>query len=171
MEKKLTYGCVPMDPSTTQKEALKILGLCLELPEQERRAFLDEMCPDQPHIIAAVLELLKARRNVDDFMESSPIKELTKNGHKDKQVGAYKLVRVLGEAFSAIADQRWEDAVGHLTVAMADHARIGGSRAQRDLVEFSMVNALLRLGRAAEARRLLSIRRPVTLASNPVKGL
>lgn len=89
----------------------------------------------------------------------------------DARGPAGDMVRVLGEAFAALADQRWQDAVGHLSIAMADHARIGGSRAQRDLVEFSMVNALMRLGKADEARRLLAVRRPVTLKANPVAGL
>ena len=84
---------------------------------------------------------------------------------------AGELVRRLAEAFQAIAAGRWEEAVAFLTDAMGDHARIGGSRAQRDLIELAMTGCLLRLGRTEEARRLLSIRRPVHASKPMVKGL
>jgi hypothetical protein len=45
---------------------------------------------------------------------------------------------------------------------MSEHERIGASRAQRDLVEYAMTGALLRLGRAEEAARFLDMRRPHT---------
>lgn len=60
---------------------------------------------------------------------------------------AADVVRTLSDGFGALAAGRWEEAAAHLAVAMRDHARIGGSRAQRDLIEFAMAGALLRLGR------------------------
>ena len=81
------------------------------------------------------------------------------------------LVRTLAEGFRAIADGEWEAATGHLTRAMADHERIGGSRAQRYLVEYALLGALLKQGRAAEARLLLATRRPLKVGSHAVKGL
>lgn len=81
------------------------------------------------------------------------------------------LVRTLAEGFRAIADGEWEAATGHLTRAMGDHERIGGSRAQRDLVEYALIGALLKQGRAAEARLLLATRRPLKVGSHAVKGL
>jgi hypothetical protein len=83
---------------------------------------------------------------------------------------AADMVRVLAEAFSAIADGMWPEAAQHLTVAMADHARIGGSRAQRDLIEYAMVNVLLKLGQSDEARRVLAMRRPMTATRGVVAG-
>ena len=73
---------------------------------------------------------------------------------------ARDVVQVLAKAFGAIAKQRWKLAEAHLNIAMQDHARIGGSRAQRDLIEFAMSSVLLRQGQAPEARRLLAMRRP-----------
>ena len=70
------------------------------------------------------------------------------------------VVKVLAQAFGAIAAQNWAEAQAHLNIAMQDHARIGGSRAQRDLIEFAMTSVLLRQGQAATARQLLSMRRP-----------
>ena len=54
---------------------------------------------------------------------------------------------------------------------MSGHERIGGSRAQRDLVEYALLNALLKQGRADEARLLLATRRPLKIGSKAVKGL
>ncbi len=74
---------------------------------------------------------------------------------------AADLVGALARGFREIAAQHWENAAQHFTSAMADHARLGGSRAQRDMLEFALLSALLKLGRADEAQRILALRRPV----------
>jgi tetratricopeptide (TPR) repeat protein len=74
---------------------------------------------------------------------------------------AADLVPDLAEGFAQIAADNWAAATAHLTAAMADHARIGGSRAQRDLLELALLTALLRQGRAEEARHITALRRPV----------
>ena len=84
---------------------------------------------------------------------------------------AAHLVRDFAEAYSAIARQSWAEAVTHLSRAMADHARIGGSRAQRDLLEVTLLGALLKIGQADEARRLLVLRRPLLAETVPLEGL
>ncbi|MEM6407006.1 MAG: tetratricopeptide repeat protein [Pseudomonadota bacterium] len=71
------------------------------------------------------------------------------------------LVAPVARTWRAIAAQDWTGALAELTPVMADHARFGGSRAQRDLLELTMVNLLMRLGRAEEAQRLVKMRRPV----------
>jgi len=76
----------------------------------------------------------------------------------------------LAEAFGALSAGHWAEAAALLTEALADHARLGGSRAQRDLLEFALLGALLKLGRAEEARRLLALRRPAQTAA-PIAGL
>ena len=43
---------------------------------------------------------------------------------------------------------------------MAGHERLGGSNAQRDLLEFTLAEAIRKQGRAAEADRLIAMRRP-----------
>lgn len=84
---------------------------------------------------------------------------------------AADMVRDCAEAYRAIARQDWDEAVKHLTPLMADHARLGGSRAQRDLLDFTLLGALLKQGQAEEARRLLAMRRPVLAETKPVSGL
>ncbi|MEO0679669.1 MAG: tetratricopeptide repeat protein [Pseudomonadota bacterium] len=80
------------------------------------------------------------------------------------------LVRSLADAFDAFAAQRWAEAAAGFSHALGDHARLGGSRAQRDLLDFALLAALLKLGRAEEARRLLALRRPAQAAA-PLAGL
>jgi hypothetical protein len=77
----------------------------------------------------------------------------------------------MSEAFRAFAGQSWHEAIALLTPAMASHERIGGSRAQRDLLEFMYAGALMRLDRMDEANRLIQMRRPAKLDAHPVAGL
>lgn len=84
---------------------------------------------------------------------------------------AADIVRELAEAFGAMAAGNWSEAEAHFARTMSTHERIGGSRAQRDLLEYALLNALLKQGKAEEARLLLSTRRPLKVASRAVKGL
>ncbi len=90
---------------------------------------------------------------------------------RDARGPAAPLVRDVAAGFEALAAGAWAEASNHLTDAMADHARFGGSRAQRDLLEFALAGVLLRDGRAGEARRLLRLRRPQVDAAKAVSGL
>lgn len=80
---------------------------------------------------------------------------------------AADLVPDVALAWRAMAAGRWAEAARHLVAAMADHARIGGSRAQRDLLELSLVSCLLRQGRGEEARDIVALRRPVLRPALP----
>jgi hypothetical protein len=79
-------------------------------------------------------------------------------------------VRDLAEGFGAIAVEKWPEATNHLANVFWDHARIGGSLAQRDLIEFAMLATLLKLGRQNETHLLISTRRPLSSTANAVKG-
>jgi Tfp pilus assembly protein PilF len=81
------------------------------------------------------------------------------------------IVRTIAEAFQAIAAQNWKLATDGLAAAMAGHERIGGSRAQRDLIEYALLGALHEQGQTAEAKLLLATRRPLKVQANAVKGL
>ncbi len=81
------------------------------------------------------------------------------------------LVRPVAKAWGAIAREDWADALDHLSRVMATTERLGGSRAQRDLIELAYVNVLLKLGLVEEARRTLLLRRPVLSTAPPVAGL
>lgn len=79
---------------------------------------------------------------------------------------AADLVRPVAQAWGAMARQDWSGAVAHMIPVLAQSERIGGSRAQRDLLELTYVAALMRTGQADEARRVLALRRPVLVGSN-----
>ncbi len=80
------------------------------------------------------------------------------------------LVQPVARAWGAIANENWSTALEELVQVMGRTERLGGSRAQRDLLELTYANVLLKLGQTAEARRCLSIRRPVLLVSPPIKA-
>ena len=81
------------------------------------------------------------------------------------------MVSGLAQALGAYARSDWEGAIALLAPWMAAHERVGGSRAQRDLLEFALLGALLRSGRTEEARRLLILRRPVHSPAPPLADL
>jgi len=81
------------------------------------------------------------------------------------------LVKPVAEAYREIAAKNWVAATAYLTSAMHDHARLGGSRAQRDVLELSLMSALLRQGKDDEAQRLLCLRRPVLAQTRALHGL
>ena len=83
---------------------------------------------------------------------------------------AADLVSPCARAFRAMAVQDWTGAEAELVPLMASHERLGGSRAQRDLLEHTLMHVLIRQGKPDEARRLLAMRRPLTDAARMVAG-
>jgi len=85
---------------------------------------------------------------------------------------AADVVAPLGRAFGAFASADWTAVIDTLEPVMAAHERIGGSRAQRDLIEYALAVSLLRAGRSEEARGLLQSRRARSLAdARPIRGV
>lgn len=84
---------------------------------------------------------------------------------------AATIVAECARSFEALAANRPDEAVHLLTGVMAEHERIGGSRAQRDILEIALASALVRAGHAAEARRSLDMRRPHVSHDHFVAGL
>ena len=74
---------------------------------------------------------------------------------------AADLVPDLALGFRHAAAEEWEQSSTALMRAMSDLARIGGSRAQRDLVEQSFITALIKQGKTEEARAIVALRRPI----------
>ena len=81
------------------------------------------------------------------------------------------MVRPVAEGFKAIAAQDWPEATASLASVIAEHERLGGSRAQRDLIEHALAGTLLRQGKADEAQRLLAMHRPHTGMASAIAGL
>lgn len=84
---------------------------------------------------------------------------------------AADLTRTLSTAYREMEDGHYSRAADLFAEGMHDHARIGGSNAQRDLVDFSLAACLVRDGRPQEARTVLSITRPRALVKELVANL
>ena len=81
------------------------------------------------------------------------------------------LVSTMGRAFAALHARKWQDAIAEIEKVIAQHVRFGGSNAQRDLIEFALVYALIQRGSGDEARRLLARRRPNVAGAKLIEGL
>jgi hypothetical protein len=77
---------------------------------------------------------------------------------------AADMVPDLACGYRLLADQDLSASAYHFTRAMHELERLGGSRAQRDLVEHSLLSVLMRQGRGEEAERIVALRRPVLAA-------
>ncbi|SMP27290.1 tetratricopeptide repeat protein [Shimia sagamensis] len=78
------------------------------------------------------------------------------------------LIKPMAAAWGQIARSDWTGALDSLIPVMAHTERLGGSRAQRDLLELSYANVLMKLGKTDEAQRSLSTRRPVLADAPPL---
>ena len=79
-------------------------------------------------------------------------------------------VPLLARAFNAFEQRDFAAAIDGLQPVVSEIERLGGSRAQLDLVEFTLLQAYLNADRPADARRLLGERRRGA-AGVPVSGL
>jgi hypothetical protein len=80
------------------------------------------------------------------------------------------LVPAVSQAFAAFERRDFAAAIVALEPIAGELERIGGSRAQLDLVEFTLLQAYISAGRLDDARRMLSVRRRGS-SSLPVAGL
>jgi tetratricopeptide (TPR) repeat protein len=76
----------------------------------------------------------------------------------------------LAHGFAAFERRNFAATIEALTPLAGQNERIGGSRAQHDLIEFTLLQAYLGAGRLKEAKRLLSARRPGA-SGVPVAGI
>lgn len=70
------------------------------------------------------------------------------------------VVPALARGFAAFQRQDYDAAIAAIAPVCAEHERIGGSRAQRDLVEFTLLKAYVMAGRLDDVSRMLRERRP-----------
>jgi hypothetical protein len=78
----------------------------------------------------------------------------------------------IARGFDAFARHDWAAAAREIHPLLETHERVGGSRAQRDLLEYAVTCALLRNGQRDEAWQLISSRRPANGKGGfPLAGL
>jgi hypothetical protein len=73
-------------------------------------------------------------------------------------LAAGAVLPIVAEALGAFARGEWESVIRLLAPEVSRFVRIGGSRAQRDLFENTLLAAYLRAGRSADAAALLERR-------------
>ena len=76
----------------------------------------------------------------------------------------------LARGFAAFERGDFSAAIEMLAPLMGENERVGGSRAQHDLIDFTLLRAYLGADRLSEARHLLSVRRP-DASGVPVLGV
>lgn len=86
---------------------------------------------------------------------------------------AADMLPALARGFDAFARGDWSRAASEIEPHLDTHERVGGSRAQRDLLEYAVTCALLREGRGDAARRRIGTRRPQNAGDGgfPIAGL
>jgi tetratricopeptide (TPR) repeat protein len=102
----------------------------------------------------------------EDGARAGQIENLAREGRYPS--GSY--LPELSPGFAAFERGDFAAAVEALAPLVRQNERIGGSRAQHDLIEFTFLKALLSAGRLEEARHLLNSRRPGA-SGVPVKGV
>lgn len=70
------------------------------------------------------------------------------------------ILPALASGFEAYAQGDWTVAIEAIEPLLATHERLGGSRAQRDLLEYLVTSAMVKAGRVSEARATIQKRRP-----------
>ncbi|WIM09133.1 MAG: tetratricopeptide repeat protein [Enhydrobacter sp.] len=83
---------------------------------------------------------------------------------------AGEVVPQLARGLAAYGRGDWPGAVAELEAALAGTVRIGGSRAQRDLIRNTLIAAYIKAGRAPAARKLVAAQKPERRPSVPVAG-
>jgi hypothetical protein len=86
---------------------------------------------------------------------SRQMEELARNGRYPS--GSY--LPALAPGFAAFERGDFSSAIEALAPLAGQNERIGGSRAQHDLIEFTLLKACIDANRPEEARRLLGARR------------
>jgi tetratricopeptide (TPR) repeat protein len=94
------------------------------------------------------------------------ILELARGGRYPS--GSY--LPALARGFSSFEREDFSGAIAALAPLAGQNERIGGSRAQHDLIEFTLLRAYIEANRLQEAKRLLDVRRPGA-SGVPVMGI
>jgi len=118
----------------------------------------------------ADLHIILARAVIGDDaaldIRARQMAELAREGRYPS--GSY--LPTLARGFRAFGLGDFQGAIEELAPLAGENERVGGSRAQHDLIDFTLLRAYLEADRLEEARRLIGARRPGA-SGIPVAGL
>src|SRR5437763_3750352 len=114
----------------------------------------------------ADLHLILTQAVMGDDARARQIEELARDGHYPS--GFY--LPALARGFAAFDRGDYSGAIETLAPLAGENECIGGSRAQHDLIDFTLLKAYIDTTRLEEARRLLDVRRPGA-SGVPVTGV
>lgn len=129
-----------------------------EAPPPPARAVLDSVGedllvrPETPFVALHSAMALAAGGDADR------LRVLRRHCEDSGDVTVRTTVAAVCEALEATLDQRWSDAATTLSDVLPTLVRVGGSAAQREVVEETLLFCLVNDGRAAEATALLDAR-------------
>ena len=115
------------------------------------------------HVILA-RTVMKDAAALDDHARR--MEELARDGRYPS--GSY--LPTLARGFAAFESRDFAGAIETIAPLAGQNERIGGSRAQHDLIEFTLLKAYIEASRLEDARRLLDARRPGA-SGIPVMGV
>ncbi len=101
---------------------------------------------------------------------SKPVLAKSRSWRANGRYPSGSYLPALARGFAAFERGDFPGAIEALAPLVGKNERIGGSRAQHDLIEFTLLKAYLNANRPEEARHLLSIRRPGA-SGVPVMGV
>jgi tetratricopeptide (TPR) repeat protein len=130
--------------------------------------FARRMLPHAGMALADMHTVLAEAVVGDAAMLAARVREIEDKA-RDGRYPSGPVIPALAQAFDAFRRQDFDAAIAAMEPVMDQRERIGGSMAQTDLVEFTLLRAYFGAGRAEEAGRLLMQRRagPSTV---PVAG-
>ena len=116
----------------------------------------DDLCLDVGQVIADGGPQAVMRDEAAPDTRACQIEALAREGRYPS--GPY--LPALARGFTAFERGDFPAAIESLGTLVGENERVGGSRAQHDLIEFTLLRAYLRANRLSEARHLLGVRRP-----------
>ncbi len=79
------------------KQLDKILGLALEVPRENRTAFIEDACGDDEALLAEAMEIMEADDEASKFLSEGADEGQKGLSRAGELIGAYRLLEVIGE--------------------------------------------------------------------------
>ncbi len=126
---------------------------------QAMHTFAHKMFPNPAVAYADTHVALADAVTGDDAGLSARLEKMAEMA-REGRLASGPVVPALARGFAAFLRGDFDGAIAEIAPVVPEHERIGGSRAQRDIVEFTLLKAYVNAGRLEEMRQMLRARRP-----------